>query len=133
MKNKKIINSLDKILPDNEHKQIMLNNIIMGNNNKKAINYKSLIPALCFLCMFTFVLFNYNNTEPKQMRAVEGQILYNGICYEEAGIYEGDISDLKFIEESKEFMMGDKIYKNGDSIVFENDQFYIEYTKCERK
>lgn len=138
MKNKKIIDSLNKILPSESSKKQIIDNILTKNTEKKSINYKLLIPILgCIvLILLPFIYPEVNeNNEIKLSRNNTTEIIYKGICYEEVGIYNGSIDDLEFIEQSREFIMGDKIYKVDDSIVFQNSENYIEFIKCggERK
>lgn len=137
MKNKNIIKSFDKILPNDECKKNILNNII-ENRNRKSRRYLLLLklaPTLCILLIVFISTFYYDKlkNQPLQIRMPENEIIYRGICYMEKGLFNENIDDLEFIEETKEFLMGNKIYKKGNSIIFKNNDNLIEYVRCERK
>lgn len=132
MKNKKIINSLNKILPNDKKKKIILNNIINEKKNQRIFS----IPAIAFCLVLAVSLFIINNKQTNTLplvRTTDNQIIYNSKCYEEKGIYNGEYRDLEFVEETSEYIMGNKIYKRGNSIYFKNNENYIEYELCKEK
>lgn len=134
MKNKKVINSLNKVLPNESCKSVILNNILT-NNKKRKINFKLVTTISTFLILFSLSFLTFDSGEiykPQPLKILGTEIIYKGICYQELGIYNGSTNDLKLIETSNEFIMGDKIYQKNDSIIFQNSENYIEYVKCER-
>lgn len=133
MKNKQIIDSINKILPDDTTRKLILNNIISGKK-RTSLNFKKIIPVMCcflFIIISSFYFNQNRGTSPVVVnKAIYNQIIYNGNCYMEKGTYDGDKKVLEFIEYSKEFIMGEEIYKKGNSIVFKNNENYIEFERC---
>lgn len=133
MKNKKIINSLNKTLPNDKKKNIILNNIMNKEKTKNKYYYSIGAVAFCLVLCISIIIFNNSSvTNLPIYKSNDNQVIYNSKCYQEKGIYNGNYDSLEFVEETNEFIMGDKIYKKGNSIFFKNNENYIEYIECER-
>ncbi len=126
----------DKTTPSTKKKNEILNNIL-NSDNKKINNHllsNIFLMAMASACFMMMVSFNRQVPNvPQIIRTEDSQIIFEGVCYHEVGIWNGNVDLLQFIKETKEYIMGNKIYrlKTANSIIIQNEDNYIEFQKCE--
>lgn len=139
--NKKIKNSLNSILPNDQEKEIMLNNILQKNNKKTFyINYKMIfqIGVLGAIACFCIILSKpgQNNTElmPNKIRTMSNvdTFYYNNKCYEESehkGLKKGRYL---FTISSNNELDGRKVYEseNKNEVIVLDGNEQKEFRKC---
>lgn len=131
MKNKKVIDTLNTILPSNDEKEKILLNILNNSKNKKSVNFnlnftlRITALASCF-CLIFFFSKDYNNKEQlnPNMRIAPSSISdydidkfsYNNITYERIDeIFDLDNSKGKLlfvIDDTENPYFGAEIYEN---------------------
>lgn len=129
--NKKIIDSLDQILPDEQAKKRILNQVLESTERPNRL--RVLLPSMMAVLVFVFLLYPMGldpSNQQKTVRNIEQTVYYQGTCYQEAGLWNGDTAGLELLEESSQYLIGKKIYQYQDSIIFENEDTYIEYERC---
>lgn len=132
----KIKKSLDKVLPNDNQKEIMLSNILYSKYKKK--NYYYLIPVFTCLCIIIYGIVNINtgnSIEPSMINYREINITYNNknYCYEKRINKSINLSDL---EKIKGTVPGGTIYiLNDNELILSIDNVYKKYNVCkgERK
>ena len=130
MINKKIQETLDRVLPTEAEKNKMLQNILKQKPQQKFYSklFIMWVPAITviILCLTLYkpepnpkvALFKTTDVGPNTIE-------YLGKCYQENGIYEGtDLIgiDIEFIEGTKTFRV-----KNNNIIVIKKDNVYLKY------
>lgn len=134
MKNKKIVKSLNAILPDEQQKARMLNKILEPQKRKNVV-FKKFVPIATLLCLASFCILIY---QPKPISnpvpmTLERKITftYQNICYQEyLNVEENEIgSYLTTLEDG--MFTGAKIYQGkNDSIIVNLNGIYTEFKKC---
>ena len=136
MINKKIKETLDRVLPTEAEKNKMLQNILKQKTMKQSYSklFAMWAPAIAviILCLTLYkpeptpnvALFKTTNIAPNTIE-------YLGKCYQENGIYEGtDLIgiDIEFIEGTKTFRV-----KDNNIIVIKKDNVYLKYEICKKE
>lgn len=124
----KIQKSLNQVLPTEQEKAKMLNNIF---NKKRPNLFIKLVPiiAVFVFCIILTNMGNDNNViSPMSLRQIT--INYNNKEYCEDGTWKGFKNKLEEIEES--ILPGVKVYKikNSETLVVYENNIYKKYNIC---
>ncbi len=138
MKNKKLKEAYDKILPTKYEKEKMLAQIV-GKKEKRGISKRWVQSTLLLTmtCVMLLVVFypkseshpNLEGPVPSMLRMTEpDKIEYKGECYEYVGTHNG-----RELIRTKEKVIGGSVYQienQNDSIVVQLEGVYAHYQKC---
>ncbi len=148
MKNKYFIQILDRVNPNEEQKERILKQVLIGQEkkNKKNIYIWKYGIAIAYVCVFCFIMNGFFQEETLKPSPVSHQsrvyveeenkleFCYKNNCYQEIGI-TNNIEHFEFIETIFDIRTDTlvNIYQGeiGDTIIIEYDNSYFLYQKLE--